>query len=442
MKVEKLSLKLQEKYIIKDEGVNMSKDGNFYVCKTCYENIRNGKAKSVQDKDLLELSSFPNDLLEEVKKVSKVDEVLLNNIENLDLKNPEKLRKRYEHDALMLNKLESFILKLVIPFVRVAHCKRGRYMMVKGNLVLISNDIEHSMAKLLPSEQHLLPVSFKRKMEYKGSFLEEWIDTEKVKKYFQWFKKHNPLYRDVELSEELIEKFEQDALSAGKEYEDFVAEAQQEFNSDLRDEIFQSDADDSSSDNDDDSIPAEPIRNVGNMEQTSMFCDKYETDVTLPTVANRMADIIVDYEKNRNIVENLEDDFDVEFSSLYKGSDKCADDVIYWSDDETDDLEEDSHNIATYDILQSDDDDDNIDKISCIVTDEILSCDETKTNVINSVKSPVRKSVNNEKLRKIIEPNKQESNFLSNKSAKRFEKINRKMEKVQIAPGEFGEFKN
>ena len=92
--------------------------------------------------------------------------------------------------------------------------------------------------------------------------------------------------------------------------------------------------------------------------------------------------------------------------------------------------------------MQSDDDDDNIDKISCIVTDEILSCDETKTNVINSVKSPVRKSVNNEKLRKIIQPNKQESNFLSNKSAKRFEKINRKMEKVQIAPGEFGEFKN
>ena len=140
----------------------------------------------------------------------------------------------------------------------------------------------------------------------------------------------------------------------------------------MRDEIFQSDDDDSSSDNDDDSIPAEPIRNVGNMEQTSMFCDKYETDVTLPTVANRMADIIVDYEKNRNIVENLEDDFDVEFSSLYKGSDKCADDVIYWSDDETDDLEEDSHNIATYDILQSDDDDDNIDNISCIVTDEIF----------------------------------------------------------------------
>ena len=97
--------------------------------------------------------------------------------------------------------------------------------------------------------------------------------------------------------------------------------------------------------------------------------------------------------------------------------------TIYWSDDETDALEEDFHNIATYNILQSGDEDDNIEKILCNVTDEILSYDETETERINSVKSPVRKSVKNEKLRKIIEPNKQESNFLSNKSAKRFEKM-------------------
>ena len=43
IKVEKLSLELQEKYLIKDEGVNMSKDGNFYICKTCYENIKMAK---------------------------------------------------------------------------------------------------------------------------------------------------------------------------------------------------------------------------------------------------------------------------------------------------------------------------------------------------------------------------------------------------------------
>ena len=92
--------------------------------------------------------------------------------------------------------------------------------------------------------------------------------------------------------------------------------------------------------------------------------------------------------------------------------------------------------------MQSDEEEDNIETISCKVKDEFFSFDEIDTEVINSVKSPVRKSVNNERLRKIIEPNKQEAKFLSNKAAKRFEKINKKMEKVQIAPGEFGEFKN
>ena len=68
---------------------------------------------------------------------------IFHNIDNADVSHPDKIRERYENDALKLNKLESFILKLVIPFVRVAHCKRGRYLMVKGNLIMISNDIEH-----------------------------------------------------------------------------------------------------------------------------------------------------------------------------------------------------------------------------------------------------------------------------------------------------------
>ena len=94
--------------------------------------------------------------------------------------------------------------------------------MVKGNLIMISNDIEHSISKILPTKQQLLPVSFKRKLEYKGSYLEEWIDVEKVKCYFNWFKRHNPLFKEVELSEELIHQFENDSLAQAKEFEDLI----------------------------------------------------------------------------------------------------------------------------------------------------------------------------------------------------------------------------
>ena len=46
-----------------------------------------------------------------------------------------------EDQALELNKLEAHLLKLIIPFIRIAHCPRGAYFKVRGNLILISADI-------------------------------------------------------------------------------------------------------------------------------------------------------------------------------------------------------------------------------------------------------------------------------------------------------------
>ena len=70
---------------------------------------------------------------------------------------------------------------MVIPFIRIAHCPRGSYFKVKGDLILISADIKNSLETILPLEQSLIPVAFKRKLAYRGSFIEEMIDREKVK---------------------------------------------------------------------------------------------------------------------------------------------------------------------------------------------------------------------------------------------------------------------
>ena len=187
--------------------------------------------------------------------------------------------------------------------------------MVKGNLILISNDIEHSMSRILPSDQQLLPVSFKRKLEYKGSFIEEWIDVEKVKSYFKWFKKHNPLYKDVELSEDLIKQFEDDSLAGAKEFENIATNL---INS-KEDDIVHPDmeeVDDELYCSDDEDIMKNPTRKAAEMDQTSMFCNKYETDTNLPTVANRMADMIIDYESSNNIDALIEDDFEQEYTDV------------------------------------------------------------------------------------------------------------------------------
>ena len=110
-------------------------------------------------------------------------------------------------EDMKLNRLESFLLKLVIPFLRVAHCTRGSYLKVKGDLILITADIIHSMDKILPIDQGLIPVSFKRKLSYSGSYIEEFIDKQKVLTYFSWFKKYNHLFKDVTFDSELISSF-------------------------------------------------------------------------------------------------------------------------------------------------------------------------------------------------------------------------------------------
>ena len=97
------------------------------------------------EKDLSEWANFPPEFLEKVQNTSNCKEALIMNVNSLDISDPKKLEKRYLQDAAKLNRLESFILKLVIPFVRVANCKRGRYLMVKGNLILISSDLPHSL---------------------------------------------------------------------------------------------------------------------------------------------------------------------------------------------------------------------------------------------------------------------------------------------------------
>jgi hypothetical protein len=43
-----------------------------------------------------------------------------------------------------------------------------------------------------------------------------------------------------------------------------------------------------------------------------MFFNKYCEDINLPTVSNKFADIVVDYETSRSILIDEEEDFDID----------------------------------------------------------------------------------------------------------------------------------
>ena len=79
--------------------------------------------------------------------------------------------------------------------------------MVKGNMILISADVAKTIEKILPQDQLLIPVSFKRKMSYDGYYIEEIIDKRKVLIIFEWLRKNNPLFYDIVLKDEVIDEF-------------------------------------------------------------------------------------------------------------------------------------------------------------------------------------------------------------------------------------------
>ena len=41
----------------------------------------------------------------------------------------------------------------------------------------------------------------------------EYVDRSKIEYYFQWFQKHNHLFKDMHLENSLIDQFEQDAMN-------------------------------------------------------------------------------------------------------------------------------------------------------------------------------------------------------------------------------------
>ena len=226
--------------------------------------------------------------------------------------------------SLQLNKLESHLLKLVIPFIRVAHCTRGTYIKVKGSLILMSSDISHSMSKILPVAQHLIPVCLKRRLDYTGNYMEEIIDKNKVNAYFNFFKRYNPLFKDIELKESRIDQYEYESVVSAEQFDDEANKLDSEKNiSPEEDEAPEKDSDsDSSTASSEDGFDANlntyfnPEIEKQNEEikyfrdESSVFCNKYEEDLQSQTIANRLASLIVEAEMHYNV--SFEDEIEKE----------------------------------------------------------------------------------------------------------------------------------
>merc|ERR1711955_103016 len=109
---------------------------------------------------------------------------------------------------MSLSKLESHLLKLIIPFIRIAYIPGYGQFKVKGPMITVEADVTETLnEKVLPRQQELIPVALKRILSYKGTVMEEMVSKSKVQAYFNYFKKFNHLFGDQILDMERIDNW-------------------------------------------------------------------------------------------------------------------------------------------------------------------------------------------------------------------------------------------
>ena len=277
-----LSEELMNKYCYRHE-ITRSLDGNFYVCLTCHNNIKADKEPSRAGKTIYGLLDIPQGEYIIISCYSNIVENFLftgfrTQLEERIVRNPyaDEISKPYTQ----LNRLEHSLLKTVIPFMKIGHCPRGSYFHLKGSVVMISADVTSTLEKILPVGQNLIPVSFKRKLEYKGHYLREYIDRDKLALYFRFFKTNNHLYEDLELGD--LEKFEEKMSSAADDHAVHEEDGQSEESA------------------------LEPA--VIPMSQSSLILDKYQEPVNVQTYANKYGSMIYELEQFHNLTNEEEEE--------------------------------------------------------------------------------------------------------------------------------------
>jgi hypothetical protein len=162
--------------------VTQSFDGNYYICKSCQRTLKKGRIPSCNEvKYKFQVPHLPSELTT---------------------------------DNMVLNKCEAHLLKLIIPFIRVVHIPRSAEFKIHGPLICVESNIKQSLETVLPIDQELIPVALKRRPEYKGAYVEEVVSKKKIMAYFTYLKKVNPLFENIDIDEQGIDKHLKDSIES------------------------------------------------------------------------------------------------------------------------------------------------------------------------------------------------------------------------------------
>ena len=106
-----------------------------------------------------------------------------------------------------LNNLEAYLIKLCIPFLRLANMPRSPNLKTFGPMCVLvqkKDYIQKIEARLYLHHKTLIRVNFKGKISFTGSYISKVIDPSKVFTWLDYLKRNKPLYADLDYSRKTL----------------------------------------------------------------------------------------------------------------------------------------------------------------------------------------------------------------------------------------------
>ena len=98
--------------------------------------------------------------------------------------------------------LERHLIAPVIPFMKMISLIKGAQKGIHGQVVCVKADVNTTAKCLprLPTDESLIRVKLKRKLEYKGHHMCQDVNPTKVKQALSWLKDNNPNYEEIDIN--------------------------------------------------------------------------------------------------------------------------------------------------------------------------------------------------------------------------------------------------
>ena len=113
-----------------------------------------------------------------------------------------------------LNMLERHLISPAIPFMKMIPLIKGCQKGIHGQVVCVKSDINSTAQSLprLPTDESLIRVKLKRKLNYKGHVMCQDVNPSRLQNGLLWLKDNNPEYEDIDIDFEEFDGMMDDQL--------------------------------------------------------------------------------------------------------------------------------------------------------------------------------------------------------------------------------------